>query len=153
MSPIRRQSLYLNPILIIHLLIGHLGKTSMKVPPQNTKVLLQNIATFFQKSCFQPQTGWAILSYTPGWVLLGPVTGRAFRAHLAISPLYNSHVWVMSMSSSGRPVKNKCAEIIFNVVLFIICANLQYPKLFPLELCFYQFCNKPQCNSFNFYLY
>ena len=56
----------------------------------------------------------------------------------------------MSMSSSGRSVKNKCTEIIFNVVLFIICANLQYPKSFPLELCFYQFCNKPQCNSFNF---
>ena len=76
-----------------------------------------------------------------------------FRAHLAISPLYNSHVWVMSMCSSGRPVKNKCTEIVFNIVLFIICANLQYPKLFPLGLCFYQFCNKPQCNSFNFYLY
>ena len=65
----------------------------------------------------------------------------------------HDYVWVMSMSSSGRSVKNKCTEIIFNVVLFIICANLQYPKLFPLELCFYQFCNKPQCNSFNFYLY
>ena len=78
--------------------------------------------------------------------------GGTFRAHLAISPLYNSHVWVISMSSSGRPVENKCTEIIFNVVLFIICANVQYPKLFRLELCFYQFCNKPQCNSFNFYM-
>ena len=92
---------------------------------------------------FQPQAGWVIFSYTPGWVLLGPVTGGAFRAHMSISSLYNSHVWVMSRSSSGRPVKNKCTEIIFNVESFMISANLQYPKLFPLELCFYQFCNKP----------
>ena len=82
-------------------------------------------------------TGWGIFSYTPGWVLLGPVTGGPFRAHFAISksvihwdrffgmynlednydigiywrdialatPLYDSHVWVMSMNSSGKPVK------------------------------------------------
>ena len=65
------------------------------------------------------------------------------------TPMYGWCQWV----PAADQWKINALKLYSMLFLFIICANLQYPKSFPLELCFYQFCNQPQCYSFNFYMY
>ena len=51
-----------------------------------------------QKSCFQPQAGWVIFSYTPCWVLQGPVTGEHLEPIWPLvpytTPMYGWCQWV-----------------------------------------------------------